>query len=82
VFFGVLHLLFIHQVRSGDPLRRETDSYKVDFWPYYGIKDMLRFRVIIIVFIMVVLVFSDSLGDPDNFIIANSLVTPAHIKPE
>ncbi|KOC64544.1 Cytochrome b [Habropoda laboriosa] len=56
--------------------------YKVYFHPYFTIKDILIFVLVLLFFIFLICQFPYYLGDPDNFKIANSIITPAHIKPE
>lgn len=38
--------------------------------------------MVLLGFLFVVFFLSDVFGDPDNFMPANSIVTPVHIKPE
>jgi ubiquinol-cytochrome c reductase cytochrome b subunit len=45
-------------------------------------KDLLALVAILIVFVYIVSFMPNYLGHPDNYIQANSLVTPAHIVPE
>lgn len=78
----VIHLLFLHQSGSNNPLGLNSDSSKIAFHTYYTVKDIVGFIFIIITLIAVALFWPTSLGDPDNFLPANPLVTPAHIKPE
>lgn len=80
--FVILHLLFLHQSGSNNPLGINSDSNKVPFHIYYTTKDILGFFIILIFLVIVVLFFPNILGDPENFIPANPLVTPVHIKPE
>lgn len=78
----LLHLLFLHQSGSNNPLGINSDSNKVPFHIYYRTKDILGFFIMLITLVVVVLFFPNILGDPENFIPANPLVTPVHIKPE
>src|SRR5690606_7633174 len=54
----------------------------VAFHPYYTMKDLLWVIVFFIPFAWFVFFAPDILGHPDNYIEANSQVTPAHIVPE
>lgn len=78
----ILHLLFLHETCSNNPLGLNRDSDKIPFHSYFVVKDL--FGVILIFFLLIFLVlFSPNLlGDPENFIPANPLVTPVHIQPE
>jgi len=40
---SILHLFFIHKKRSNNPIGIFSDSFKISFWPYYIIKDLLGF---------------------------------------
>merc|ERR1711887_118412 len=55
---------------------------KLPFHPFFTIKDLLGYRFVIIVFLTFILLEPYTLGDPENFIPANPLVTPVHIQPE
>lgn len=80
--FSITHLVFIHGYRSRNPLRFFSDSFKLDFWPFFVIKDFLRFFIIFFGFFFCCFFFPEVFSDPDNYIKANPLVTPTHIKPE
>ncbi|MFP3025326.1 MAG: cytochrome b N-terminal domain-containing protein [Wolbachia sp.] len=79
---SIVHLIFLHQTGSNNPLGLKSNIDKVPFHPYFSIKDTLGFLIIIIIFILFVIIEPYLLGDPDNFIPANPLVTPNHIQPE
>lgn len=80
--FTIIHLLFLHQTGSNNPLGLNSNLDKIPFHPYFSIKDILGFILLLIALILLVLWDPFLLGDPDNFIPANPLVTPAHIQPE
>lgn len=82
VALTVIHLLFLHQTGSNNPLGINSDSIKIPFHIYYSVKDIAGFVILFITLLAVALFWPTSLGDPDNFLPANPLVTPAHIKPE
>nr|QEG03429.1 cytochrome b [Crocidura tanakae] len=77
-----VHLLFLHETGSNNPSGLNSDSDKIPFHPYYTIKDILGALIMIAVLSSLVLFSPDMLGDPDNYIPANPLNTPPHIKPE
>jgi ubiquinol-cytochrome c reductase cytochrome b subunit len=52
------------------------------FYPYFYVKDLFSFFIFAVIFSLFVFFSPNSLGHPDNYIIANPLVTPAHIVPE
>ena len=68
------------EVRRGSKAEAERDT--VPFWPYYVIKDLFALVVILVIFFAIVGFMPNYLGDPDNYIMANPLATPAHIVPE
>lgn len=78
----IIHLLFLHQTGSNNPIGLNSSIDKIPFHPYFSYKDIVGFIVIIIILIILVLSNPYLLGDPDNFIPANPLVTPIHIQPE
>nr|ACF71387.1 cytochrome b [Neosalanx jordani] len=78
----VIHLLFLHETGSNNPLGLNSDVDKIPFHSYFIIKDLLGFLVFFLLFLSLTLFNPYLLGDPDNFTPANPLVTPAHIKPE
>nr|Q508L8.1 RecName: Full=Cytochrome b; AltName: Full=Complex III subunit 3; AltName: Full=Complex III subunit III; AltName: Full=Cytochrome b-c1 complex subunit 3; AltName: Full=Ubiquinol-cytochrome-c reductase complex cytochrome b subunit [Dipodomys microps]AAY23228.1 cytochrome b [Dipodomys microps] len=79
---AMVHLLFLHETGSNNPLGIPSDCDKIPFHPYYTIKDFLGIVLLLTFFFTLVLFFPDLLGDPDNYSPANPLNTPPHIKPE
>nr|WAR50947.1 cytochrome b [Crocidura suaveolens gueldenstaedtii]WAR50960.1 cytochrome b [Crocidura suaveolens gueldenstaedtii] len=77
-----VHLLFLHETGSNNPSGLNSDTDKIPFHPYYTIKDILGALIMISMLSSLVLFSPDMLGDPDNYIPANPLNTPPHIKPE
>nr|YP_009294940.1 cytochrome b [Filhollianassa ceramica]ANW37034.1 cytochrome b [Filhollianassa ceramica] len=85
--FGVaaatlVHILFLHQSGANNPLGVASDIDKIPFHPYFTYKDIVGFVVMLLFLILLTLLHPYMLGDPDNFVPANPLVTPAHIQPE
>nr|QDI93750.1 cytochrome b [Insulaphylus sp. ph34] len=78
----MIHLLFLHQTGSNNPLGLNSNYDKIPFHPYFSIKDYMGMMVALFMFIMLNLWEPTMLGDPENFIPANPLVTPVHIQPE
>ena len=73
---------FLHQTGSSNPLGVRRDSGRVPFHPYYVVKDLVGVMVMILRLGIVVLLSPDLFLEPENYIPANPLVTPTHIKPE
>lgn len=78
----LIHLLFLHQTGSNNPIGINSNIDKIPFHPYFSFKDIVGFIIIIIGLVILTLIRPYILGDPDNFIPANPLVTPIHIQPE
>ncbi|WPN85968.1 cytochrome b (mitochondrion) [Culicoides brevitarsis] len=78
----VIHLLFLHQLGSNNPLGINSNVNKIHFHPYYIYKDLVGFLMLLMFLIILCLTNPYMLGDPDNFIPANPLSTPVHIQPE
>nr|ACL82838.1 cytochrome b [Macropodus opercularis] len=78
----IMHLLFLHETGSNNPLGLNSNVDKITFHPYFSYKDLLGFAILLIALISLSLFSPNLLGDPDNFTPANPLVTPPHIKPE
>lgn len=78
----ILHIIFLHETGSSNPLGLPINSDKIPFYPYFLIKDLLGYLVFFIIFRIIILFFPYILNDPDNFIPANPINTPIHIQPE
>nr|YP_010160644.1 cytochrome b [Sesia siningensis]QRH18152.1 cytochrome b [Sesia siningensis] len=78
----VIHLLFLHSTGSNNPLGINSNLDKIPFHPFFTYKDLIGFITLILMMVMITLINPYLLGDPDNFIPANPLVTPVHIQPE
>lgn len=96
LFLAVLifmHLVALHHVGSNNPdgidikEKKDKNGIPLDgipFHPYYTVKDLVGVVVFLFVFCMVVF-FAPKMGglfiEPDNFIVANPMVTPPEIAP-
>ena len=89
----VLHLAALHETGSNNPDGIEIKEHKgedglpldgIPFHPYYTVKDIFGAAMFMIVFAFVIFFWPEAGGlflEHDNFVPANSLVTPEHIKP-
>ncbi|MEQ1769813.1 MAG: cytochrome b N-terminal domain-containing protein [Devosia sp.] len=79
-----LHIWALHIPGNNNPIGVEVKSERdtLAFHPFYTMKDFFAVVVFCIPFAWFVFFAPDILGHPDNYIQANSLVTPAHIVPE
>lgn len=80
--FVILHLFFLHNRFSHNSIGLRRLIYILPFNPYFIIKDLFGYIIILFIFFIISIKFPYLLRDPDNFIIANPIITPEHIKPE
>nr|YP_010946399.1 cytochrome b [Balta valida]WGO57117.1 cytochrome b [Balta valida] len=78
----MIHLMFLHQTGSNNPLGLNSNIDKIPFHPYFTSKDIVGFLIMMMILTSLTLKEPYMLGDPDNFVPANPLVTPIHIQPE
>nr|YP_010148285.1 cytochrome b [Potamotrygon orbignyi]QQV68709.1 cytochrome b [Potamotrygon orbignyi] len=78
----MIHLLFLHEAGSNNPTGLTSDMDKIQFHPYYWYKDLVGFFFLLLLLAILALFMPNLLSDTENFIPANPLVTPPHIKPE
>nr|YP_009109753.1 cytochrome b [Primolius couloni]YP_009230445.1 cytochrome b [Primolius maracana]AHG53074.1 cytochrome b [Primolius couloni]AIA23848.1 cytochrome b [Primolius maracana] len=78
----LIHLTFLHESGSNNPLGIPSNCDKIPFHPYFSLKDLLGFTIMLFLLTTLALFSPNLLGDPENFTPANPLVTPPHIKPE
>ena len=80
--FSFLHLHYLHKEGSSNPLGTDNVDF-VSFMPYFYLKDLSGFFYILMPLYTYFVFFNPNvLGHSDNYIEANSLVTPVHIVPE
>jgi ubiquinol-cytochrome c reductase cytochrome b subunit len=80
--FVIIHLMFLHQSGSSNPLGINSNLDKIPFQSFHTWKDSLGALVIITSLILICLISPNLLGDVENFTPANPIVTPPHIQPE
>lgn len=80
--FSIIHLLFLHQTGSNNPIGLSSNVDKIPFHPFFSFKDMAGFLIMLWTISLLCLISPYALGDTENFIPANPLVTPVHIQPE
>jgi len=78
----IIHLSLLHSDGSNNPLGLNKNVDTVPFYPYFYVKDLLAFLVLILFFSFFLFFAPNVLGHSDNYIPANPLVTPPHIVPE
>nr|QPN54263.1 cytochrome b [Myrsidea sp. ADS-2020] len=82
VILVFMHLFFLHETGSSNPLGLSMDSDKVSFHPFFSIKDIMGFHSLLLGLFYLSCHIPLTFMDPDNFTEANPLVTPIHIQPE
>jgi quinol-cytochrome oxidoreductase complex cytochrome b subunit len=78
----IVHLSLLHKDGSNNPLGINTNVDTVSFYPYFYVKDLFSFLILVVFFSFFVFYYPNALGHTDNYIPANPLSTPAHIVPE
>ena len=79
---SIVHIAALHQYGSNNPLGINSAADKIGFYPYSVAKDLVGFVIFMIVLSVLVFFAPNLLSHPDNYIPANSLVTPLSIMPE
>jgi len=79
---SLLHLALLHKDGSSNPIGSNKNLDTIPFYPYFYVKDLLSFFIFLFFYLLLIFFYPNLLGHPDNYILANSLVTPAHIVPE
>nr|BAN04781.1 cytochrome b [Cynops pyrrhogaster] len=79
---SMMHLLFLHETGSNNPTGIPSNQDKISFHPYFSYKDLLGFLLALLILVLISLIVPNLLVDPENFIPANPLMAPPHIKPE
>lgn len=78
----LLHIIFLHEHGSNNPLGIRAVVDQLPFTPYSTYKDLFTIICFNIFFGFFVYFTPNMLGHPDNYITANPMVTPPHIVPE
>ena len=81
----ILHIWALHVTGQNNPAGVEVknkDQDTVPFTPYATVKDAFGLSVFLIMFAYFVFFAPNSLGDVENYVVAQPLKTPLHIVPE
>ncbi|MBF0193134.1 MAG: cytochrome b N-terminal domain-containing protein [Magnetococcales bacterium] len=81
----IVHMWALHAVHSNNPdgidiVNEEKDT--LPFHPYFTIKDLYGIGILLIIYCWFVFFAPNAFLEPDNYIPANPMQTPAHIVPE
>lgn len=80
--FVFMHVIYLHETGSNNPLGLNTSGDKVPFFPYFLFKDVVGFIIRFILVYWVFMIMPEGFVEYQNFTQANSLITPTHIQPE
>jgi ubiquinol-cytochrome c reductase cytochrome b subunit len=78
----IIHLLFLHQTGSSNPLGTKSNLDKIPFHSFHSWKDLNGILILMLSLVTLCLIAPYTLGDVENFSPANPLTTPLHIQPE
>jgi len=76
----IFHIFYLHYIGSSNGLGF-NHCYFEYFYPYYIFKDYYYWIIILGLFLLNILYFY-YIGDPDNGLLVNGMITPLHIVPE
>jgi len=84
IILGVaaIHVIILQYYGSNNPLGVVFAQDIIPFSPYYLVKDVWGFAIFAALYSFFVFYAPNMLNHPDNYIRANSMVTPDHIVPE
>ena len=78
----IKHLMALHKDASNNCEGISSTTDRIRFHPYLTIKDLVGICYYFLILSSLVFFMPHALGDPENSVPANSLVTPAAIVPE
>lgn len=79
---AAVHIILVQHFSSNNPLGVHFMVDFIPFTPYYLVKDLWGFVLFGLFYSFFVFFAPNLMGHPDNYILANPMVTPAHIVPE
>nr|YP_010535530.1 cytochrome b [Ornithodoros erraticus]UYB78286.1 cytochrome b [Ornithodoros erraticus] len=78
----LIHITLLHETGSSNPLGTSMSIDKIPFHPYFSLKDLLGVIIITGPMMLIIMIYPYMFTDPENFLMANPLITPPHIQPE
>lgn len=81
LIFILSHLILLHYKGSSNSLGGNSPLIKNEFLPVYLYKDLIN-MILIFFFFVIIYLNPYIICDPENFIQANLIISPIHIKPE
>lgn len=80
--FGCIHILALHIHGSSNPLGITGKIDRIPMHPYFIFKDTITIFAFLFAYFFLISYYPEYLGDPENNIPGNPLVTPQAIVPE
>lgn len=81
-FLVIIHLFILHKEGSRNRLGLNRNLDKMEFHPYFSIKDLTFIIGVLILSMLISFYYPYILGDSVNNVPANAIQTPVHIQPE
>jgi ubiquinol-cytochrome c reductase cytochrome b subunit len=78
----IIHLVFLHEFGSNNPLGIISRTDNITFYLNYIIKDLYSWILLLLFFAFFVFFSPNYFGHPDNYIFGDFMVTPTQIVPE
>nr|UYB78221.1 cytochrome b [Alectorobius capensis] len=78
----MLHITLLHETGSSNPLGLTKNIDKIPFHPYFSLKDLMGLSFFLSISTFIILIKPYMFMDPENFMMANPMITPPHIQPE
>ncbi|WP_086616595.1 cytochrome b N-terminal domain-containing protein [Erythrobacter sanguineus] len=78
----IIHLIFLHNKKTNNPINLKNNYNKTPFHIYYTTKNTIKFILLITTLFNLTLLFPNTLKNPKKFIPTNPLITPPHIQPK
>ena len=79
--FIIIHMIFLHYKGSSNPLSLGCELVKIEFSPFFILKDLINL-ILVLTLMGCVFLRPNRVAESDNFIVANIMASPLHIKPE
>ena len=77
-----VHIILLHEQGSNSVLGTNFKVDLIPFNPYFIFKDLFSTLLLLFIFNFYAIKHKPAIIDADNYVLANPLVTPAHIVPE
>jgi len=78
----IVHIITLHTNGSNNPIGLSGNYDRLPIAPFFLFKDLVTIFSALFFILLIVFFYPNFLGHSDNYIIANSIVTPSSIVPE